>query len=72
MAADNFAMLEEQALSATWWLGIVRQQAMTWVNVEPDLCFHLVPLDHNEMEFLKTVQKIVLVPLQVLIPPVEW
>ena len=32
-----------------YWLGAVRQQAITWVNVEPDLCGHMVSLDHNEL-----------------------
>ena len=32
-----------------WWLGAVRQQAITWVNVDPDLCRHMVSLGHNEL-----------------------
>ena len=35
-----------------WWLGAVRQQAITWVNVEPDLCRHMVSLGHNELKHL--------------------
>ena len=31
------------------WLGAVRQQAITWANVDPDLCRHMVSLDHNEL-----------------------
>ena len=30
-----------------WWLGAVRQQAITWANVDPDLWCHMVPLSHN-------------------------
>ena len=29
-----------------WWLGAVRQQAITWTNVDPDLCRHI---GHNEL-----------------------
>ena len=25
------------------------QQAITWANVEPDLCHHMVSLGHNEL-----------------------
>ena len=25
------------------------RQAITWTNVDPDLCRHMVPLDHNEL-----------------------
>ena len=31
------------------WLGAVRQQAITWSNVDPDLCCHIVSLGHNEL-----------------------
>ena len=31
-----------------WWLGAVRQQAITWVNVGQDLCRHMPSLRHNE------------------------
>ena len=27
----------------------VRQQAITWANVDPYLCWHMVSLDHNEL-----------------------
>ena len=30
-----------------WWLGVVRQQAITWVNVDLVLCHHMVSLGHN-------------------------
>ena len=34
-----------------WWLGAVRQQAITWANVDPDLCRHVVSLGHNELNW---------------------
>ena len=30
-------------------LGAVEQQAITWANVDPDLCHHMVSLDKNEL-----------------------
>ena len=32
-----------------YWLGAVRQQAITWANVDPDLCRHMASLCHNEL-----------------------
>ena len=32
-----------------WWLGAVRQQAIIWANVDPDLCRHMASLGHNEL-----------------------
>ena len=32
------------------WLGAVKQQAITWDNVDPDLCRHMVSLGHNELK----------------------
>ena len=26
----------------------VKQQAITWANVDPNICRHMVSLDHNE------------------------
>ena len=31
------------------WLGAVRQQAITWAIVDPDLCRHMASLGHNEL-----------------------
>ena len=31
-----------------WWLGAVRQQAITWANVDSDLCRHMASLGHSE------------------------
>ena len=30
--------------------GAVRQEAITWVNVDPDFCGHMVSLGHNELK----------------------
>ena len=30
------------------WLGAIRQQAITWANIDPDLCCHMAWLGHNE------------------------
>ena len=32
-----------------WWLTAIRQQAITWANVDPELCHHMVLLGHNEL-----------------------
>ena len=32
----------------SWWLGAIRQQAITWTNVGPDLCGHMALQGHNE------------------------
>ena len=29
-----------------WWIGAVRQQAITWANVDPDFCRHMASLGH--------------------------
>ena len=31
------------------WLGAFKQQAITWANVDPDVCCHMVSLGHNEL-----------------------
>ena len=33
-----------------YWLGAVRQQAITWANVDLDPCCHMVSLGHNELK----------------------
>ena len=40
------------------WLGAVRQQAITWASVDPDLCHHMGSLGPNELslDWLCTVQ----------------
>ena len=31
------------------WLGAIQAKAITWANVDPDLCHHMVTLCHNEL-----------------------
>ena len=31
------------------WLGAIREQDITWANVDQDLCCHMVSLSHNEL-----------------------
>ena len=33
------------------WIGAVRQQAITWANVDPDLCHHMATLDHKKLSW---------------------
>ena len=37
------------------WLGVVRQQAITWANVAPDLSCHMVSVGQNELTIPKQV-----------------
>ena len=39
------------------WLGDVRQQAITWVNVNPDLFRHLASPGHNELKEFEFQQR---------------
>ena len=32
-----------------WWLGAIRKQAITWANVDPDLCHHFSSPGHKEI-----------------------
>ena len=32
------------------WLGAVLHQAITWAQVDPDLCRHMASLSHNELK----------------------
>ena len=32
-----------------WWLGAIRQQAITWANNNLDICRHLTSLGHDEL-----------------------
>ena len=39
-------------ISLNWikyWFCAFRLQAITWANVDPDICQHMAPLDHNEL-----------------------
>ena len=40
-----------------WWLGAIRQQAITWANVDPDLCHHMASLSQNELKALVFLQE---------------
>ena len=43
-------------ISQNWvrqWLGTVRQQAITWANVDSDLCRHMASLRVNELTMIK-------------------
>ena len=38
-------------ISQRWfreWFGAIMQQAITWANVDPELCHHIAALGHNE------------------------
>ena len=35
-------------------MGAVRQQAITWANVDPDICSHIALLGHNAFCWYKT------------------
>ena len=32
-----------------FWLAVARQQAITWVNINPVLCRHMASIDHNKL-----------------------
>ena len=47
------ATLSHDLRSQYWvrqWLGTVRQQAITWANVDPDMCHHMAWLGHNGLK----------------------
>ena len=51
------------AISQLWfrqWLGAVRQQAITWANVDPELHHHMPPLAHNNCDNKSPGQSIAL------------
>ena len=33
----------------SWWLGTIRQQAITWANVDPNIYCHVMSLEHNDL-----------------------
>ena len=45
--SQNTMMISQHWFSS--WLGAVRQQAITWANVDPDLWHHMASLGHNEL-----------------------
>ena len=34
------------------WLAVIRQQAIIWANVDPDLCCHMTSLGHNGLIYI--------------------
>ena len=36
-------------MTSSWWLGVIRQQAITWANVDPGLCRNMASLCHEEL-----------------------
>ena len=48
---DGWGFSCEIALIWMSLLGAVRQQAITWANVDPDLCRHMASLGPNELMF---------------------
>ena len=45
----TFSSVKDRGLTSFAESGVVRQQAITWANVDPDLCCRMVPLGHNEL-----------------------
>ena len=49
-----------------WWVnigsgnGAIRQQAITWASVDPDLCPHMVSLSHNELNLANVPEILVM------------
>ena len=41
-----------------WWLGAIRQQAITWANVDPVFCRHMASLGPNELSSKMYYRKI--------------
>ena len=39
------------------WIGVVRQQSITWANIDPDRCHHMASLNHNELSILTANNK---------------
>ena len=42
-------LINEKSILFRQWLGAVRQQAITWTNIDLDLCHHMASQDHNEL-----------------------
>ena len=46
------SLINKKSTTQHWfrlWLGAVREQVITWANVYPDLCHHMVSLGHSEL-----------------------
>ena len=50
LTGDKISQMISQH-SFRWWLGAVRQQAITWTNVDPDLCTHMASPGHNKLTY---------------------
>ena len=38
-----------------YWLAAIRHQAITWANVDPDLCRHMASLAHNDLTLYEII-----------------
>ena len=47
--------VRQQAIT---WANVDRQQAITWANVDPDLCRHMASLGHNRLSRLKSLHQL--------------
>ena len=45
----HWTSLMRSQLFFRWWLGAVKQPAITWANVDLILCRHMASLDHNHL-----------------------
>ena len=43
-------------ISQHWFKGAIRQQTITWTNVDPDLYHHVATLGHNELNLIDILQ----------------
>ena len=40
---------DDKSTLVQYWLGVVRHRAITWANVDPDLCRHMASLGRSEL-----------------------
>ena len=45
--AEDLEMISQDRFRL--WLGIIRQQDINWINIDPDLCRHMASLGHNKL-----------------------
>ena len=43
-------LTNERTTQVRQWLGTIRQQAITWSNVDPDICLHMAWLGQNRLK----------------------
>ena len=52
--SSDITLIRELVLNATrphwWWVNVGWQQAITWANVDLDLCRHMASLGHSELK----------------------